>query len=197
MLITMIVLGMMIVFIKMVTLIMMIVFSRMIALIMMAVLSRMIVPIKMVMLITMIVFSMMIVLIMMAVFSMMIVLIMMAVLSMMIVFIKMVMLITMIVFSMMIVLVVVVEVYDGPRPDYAAAFLPDKVQFPARKAEGVQGGCQRPGIHPQINKGPQRHIPGDARMAVEVQDLHARFPAFRPLINSADKLCFPHALVFV
>jgi hypothetical protein len=198
-------------FMMMVVPITMIVFSMMmIALIMlMVVVSMMVVFIMMmIMPITMIVLMMMIALIMMVVFSMVIVLIVMMiavttmiVLSMMmVVFIMMFMTITMIVISMMIVfmmMIVVFKLHDGPCPGYAAAFVPDKVQFPSRKAQGSQGGGQCIGVNPQVNKGPQRHIPGDARMTVEVQNLHGRSPAFRPLVNPADKLCFPHALVFV
>jgi hypothetical protein len=195
-----------VVFIKMIVSMVMAAFVMMFVSTMMAVLIKMIASMMTVVFIMMIVSTMMAVLVMMFVSTMMTVFIEMIVSTMMAVFIKMiastmtVVFIMMFVSMMMVALVmmavivmtgVFVKAHDGPRPGYAAPFVPNKVQFPARKAQGAQRGGQRFGVNPQVDKGPQRHVAGDACMAVEVQNLHTLFRASLSRINLVGKLCSP------
>jgi hypothetical protein len=70
--------------------------------------------------------------------------------------------------------------HDCPCAGNAATLIPDKIQRPARKAKDAQRGRQFPGINPQVDKGPQRHIPRDPRVTVKVQNLHAPSPVLYP-----------------
>jgi energy-coupling factor transporter transmembrane protein EcfT len=122
-------------------------------------------------LVLMVVFMMMVALMSMVVFMLMVVL------MFLVVFVLMVILMLMAVFMPMVAIVMLmlmfVEFHDCPCSGDAAAFVPNKIQLPARKAEGAQRGPQFPGINAQIDKGPQRHIPRNACVTVKVQNLHA------------------------
>jgi hypothetical protein len=72
------------------------------------------------------------------------------------------------------VILPVPQVHHGVGPGDAAALIPLKPEFPARKAEFFQLRAEDAGIDTQIYKGPQSHIAGDAGEAVKVQGFQRR-----------------------